>query len=465
MCRWRAGSAVLVLLLAVSACSSGAPTSAPAAGGDSTAASAAASGPASGTPSSGPASDWPTYHHDNARTGVAPGFATATRLTGAWRAKLDGAVYGQPLVVGDLVLAATEHDTVYGLDAAHGTVRWSAHLGTPVPLADLPCGNIDPLGITSTMVYDPATHLVFVLAETTGGRHTLYGIDVGSGAVRLRREAEPPKGDRLAHQQRSALTLLGGRVYIAYGGLTGDCSQYIGSVVGVPTTGAGGIVSYAIPTTREGGIWAPGGASVYNGHLLYAVGNGESTGGRYDGSDSVIALSPDLALVDRFTPAVWAQDNAADLDLGSMSPAVVGSHVFIAGKRGVGYVLDAGRLGNMGGQVSSAHVCSAFGGASVVGDTVYVPCPDGTRAVRVDAAGRQHVLWHAAVAAPGSPVVGGGIWVVDYDAGILFVLDPATGDARTRISIGKAPHFASPTLSAGRAYIGTLTGVTAVTAG
>src|SRR5256885_12107031 len=41
--------------------------------------------------------------------------------------------------------------------------RWSAHVGEPMPRNQLPCGNIDPLGITSTMVYDPATRLVLVM--------------------------------------------------------------------------------------------------------------------------------------------------------------------------------------------------------------------------------------------------------------------------------------------------------------
>ncbi len=461
MRRWGAAS-VLTLLLTVSACGSS---------GTSPGAAPATTGAAPTTGTSTPSAtqstsdtDWTTYHHDNARTGLATGFGTVARLALAWRAPLDGPVYGQPLVVGDRLLAATEHDTVYALDAATGKVLWSTHVATPVPRSKLPCGNIDPLGITSTMVYDPATRLVFALAESTGGRHTLYGLDVDSGAVKFHREAEPPRGDRLAHQQRSALTLMDGRIYIAYGGLAGDCAQYIGSVVGVPTTGDGPIVSYAVPTTREGGIWTPGGATVYNGRLLYAVGNGESAGGTYDGSDSVIALDKDLKLVDRFTPSVWAEDNAADLDLGSMTPALVGSHVFIAGKRGVGYVLGADRLGNMGGQLNQARACRAFGGASVDGDVVYVPCTDGTRAVRVDASGAQRILWHTPAGTPGAPVVGGGVWAVDYDGGVLFVLDPATGDVRARLSIGKAPHFASPTLSGGHGYIGTLTGVTAVTA-
>src|SRR5205823_1583527 len=83
---------------------------------------------------------------------------------------------------------------------------------------------------------DNDTKQVFALAELTGGAHVLFGIDASTGAVRLRRAAEPPKGDRIAHQQRAALTLLAGRVYVAYGGLYGDCGTYFGSVVSVPTT-------------------------------------------------------------------------------------------------------------------------------------------------------------------------------------------------------------------------------------
>src|SRR5689334_8164393 len=77
--------------------------------------------------------DWPTYHRDNARTGFAPGVPAVGTLATAWRAALDGAVYGQPLVIGDTVFAATEHDTVYALATDTGTVKWSAHLGEPMP--------------------------------------------------------------------------------------------------------------------------------------------------------------------------------------------------------------------------------------------------------------------------------------------------------------------------------------------
>jgi polyvinyl alcohol dehydrogenase (cytochrome) len=276
------------------------------------------------------------------------------------------------------------------------------------------------------------------------------------------RGAEPPHGDAIAHQQRSALTVLDGRVYIAYGGLAGDCARYIGSVVAVPTSGAGPILSYAVPTPREGGIWAPGGAIVSNGRLLYAVGNGESTS-EYDGSDSVLALTADLGLADRFSPSTWAADNARDLDLGSMSPAVVGGHVFVAGKRGIGYTLRADKLGGIGGEVAQKPVCAGYGGAAVDGDIVYVPCDDGTAAVRIGSAAEIDVLWQTSAPVAGSPVLGGGgVWVVDYDGGTLYVLNPGTGAVSHQLSVGALPHFTSPTLADGRAYIGTMTGVVAV---
>jgi outer membrane protein assembly factor BamB len=76
------------------------------------------------------------------------------------------------------------------------------------------------------------------------------------------------------------------------------------------------------------------------------------------------------------------------------------------------------------------------------------------------------VRWQAAVPAAGSPVLGGGaVWVVDYDGGILYALDPASGAVRQQVPVGKSPHFASPTLAAGRVFVGTLTGVTAVNPG
>jgi polyvinyl alcohol dehydrogenase (cytochrome) len=277
---------------------------------------------ATGSPIAVAASDWITFHRDNARTGVAQGVARPGTLGVAWRAQLDGAVYGQPLLLGGMVLAATENDSVYAMSRADGHVLWRTNLGRPEPLTFLPCGDIDPLGITSTMAYDPATGSLFTLAETLGKRHLLAALDPSTGTVRWTRYAEPTTGSGPDSQQRGALTVAFGRVYVPYGGLAGDCGNYVGSVISVPTGGTGDQQSYAVPTPRNGGIWTPGGVVVYGNTLLAAVGNGAETG-IYDGSDSVLALTPDLRRSDFFAPTNWAADNAADLDLGSMSPTVV----------------------------------------------------------------------------------------------------------------------------------------------
>jgi outer membrane protein assembly factor BamB len=384
----------------------------------------------------------------------------------AWTRRLDGAVYGQPLVLGNLVIAATEGDTVYGLDRATGQVRWHLHVGTPVPLADLPCGDIDPLGITGTMTYDPNDGLVYAVAETVGYHHVLVGVDAASGALRVRRDIPTPDGHPRYDQQRSALTLLDGRIYAAFGGLAGDCGPYRGSVVSVPASGQGALASYRVPTAREGGIWTPGGAVTGpDGTLYVSVGNGASTGPPFDQSDSVTALSPSLRRTGFFAPTTWPDDNANDLDLGSMSPALLSNGMILAiGKRGIGYLLRAADLGGLGAPVRQAAVCEAYGGAAVTGTIVYVPCKGGGMAAVQAAGGRIRIRWRGPAGAEGSPTLGGGaVWVADWTAGILYQLDPVNGHVRHRIGVRSAlPHFASPSLSGSLALIGTTSGVVAV---
>src|SRR5207237_8272768 len=143
--------------LALSACSSGRSKTATT---PSTTASESTTTSASGTVTAG---SWPTYHHDGARSGVADDQQPLGQVRKAWSSPgLDGSVYTQPLVADGRVIAATEADTVYALDAATGQIGWRAKLGTPVNGGSLPCGNIDPSGITGTPVVDPATNTVYV---------------------------------------------------------------------------------------------------------------------------------------------------------------------------------------------------------------------------------------------------------------------------------------------------------------
>jgi polyvinyl alcohol dehydrogenase (cytochrome) len=384
----------------------------------------------------------------------------------AWRARLDGAVYGQPLLVGNLVIAATEDDSVYALDQATGRVAWRAHLGTPVPLADLPCGDINPLGITGTPAYDQANGLVYAVAETAGYHHVLFGLSIADGAVRVERDIPAPDGEPRYDQQRPALAIEDGRVYAAFGGLYGDCGPYRGSVVGVPLGGAGPLVSYLVPTAREGAIWGTAGPVEGPGGRLYvSVGNGSVTSTAIDGTDSVTELSPALRRVGIFAPVTWYADSQHDLDLGSTQPALAAGGLLLAlGKSGTAYLVRAARPGGVGGQVAQAQVCPAYGAAAVQGSTVYEPCEQGGMAAVSTAGGAIRVLWRGPPGAWGSPVAGGGaVWVADWTAGTLYELDPATGAVRYSLGLGTAlPHFASLSMAGSRAYLGTLQGVVAV---
>ena len=424
--------------------------------------------------SSNPTASWPAFDQNAARTGIAPGLKTAGKLSTAWTVKLDGAVYGQPLVVGGEVIAATENNSLYALNKSTGKLIWRKHVGAPVAQSQLNgCGDIFPLGITGTPVYDPANGLVYAVAEISGYHHMLVGLSATSGAVKLHRYLDDPTAANQPayNQQRPALTISQGRVYAAFGGLAGDCGAYQGSVVGAPLTGNGALVRWRVPTSREGAIWGTGGPVVGpQGDLWVSAGNGAAGAGKsYDGSDSVTMLSPALQRVSYFAPSSWAADNDSDLDLGSTQPVLAaGNAVFIMGKRGVGYLLNHDKLGGIGGQLAQQSICTAFGAAAVSGTTVYEPCSSGgLAAVSLSAAQKTiKVLWRGPSDGNGTPVLGGGaVWVTHYSAngGSLYELNPATGAVKQQIDIaGGLPHFSSLSLSGSTAYVSTLAGVTAV---
>jgi outer membrane protein assembly factor BamB len=418
------------------------------------------------TLSSGAAHDWTMYHYDRARTGYVADTPDPKSLTVAWSVPLDEAVYAQPLAIGGKVIVATEGNTIYALNASDGSVLWKTNLGAPVSRDNLPCGNISPLGITGTPVYDPATKLIFTVAETSGPRHELVALDLDSGQVRQRRSADPPgMSSPAAHQQRAALALNNGIVYVAYGGLFGDCGDYHGTVIGARTDGQGSLMVYQVPTTREAGIWAPPGPVIdANGKLYVSVGNGEATSGAWDKSDSVLRLSPQLQLEDSFAPTSWPSDNAADLDLGSMAPALLSDGSIVsAGKSGQGYLLRSDHLGGVGGQVHEMDLCRAFGGAAVLGTRAFLPCTDGVREVKVES-GKMTVGWHAS-GVDGSPVIGGHTLYATKSRSALVALDVDSGQQRASVQIGETTRFATPTIYGGAIFVGTVAGITAVKIG
>jgi outer membrane protein assembly factor BamB len=84
-----------------------------------------------------------------------------------------------------MVIAVTESDNIYALNATTGAVIWQRNVGTPAPSAT-PCpGNISPIGITGTPVVDLASRSLFFDAVISGipNKHFLYSLNVDTGAT------------------------------------------------------------------------------------------------------------------------------------------------------------------------------------------------------------------------------------------------------------------------------------------
>jgi hypothetical protein len=374
-------------------------------------------------------------------------------LRSSWDAPLDGLEYAEPLLAAGHVFAATEDDSVYAFDATSGSLVWHVHLGEPMRASQLLCGNIDPSGITSTPAIDPASSTLYAVGFLQPGRHVLFALDLSTGATRWQRTIDPPSLSPLVHQQRSALTVANGRVYVPYGGLYGDCGDYRGWVVASSLDGAGDLLSYQVKASREAGIWAPGGAVTDTfGDLFVAVGNAEGQGFNY--GNSVIRLTPDLQEADFWAPSNWAALNRSDTDVGSITPALLQDGLlFQAGKAGIGYLIESGRLGGVGGEVFSAPVCNGldYGAVAYAPPMLYVPCRGvGVTALRVSG-GHFDIAWKAAGGGYTPVLAGGWLWTIGGTQLVQVALD--TGAVRARFTLPGAANFATPTPGYGGLFV------------
>ena len=153
---------------------------------------------------------------------------------------------------------------------------------------------------------DPVSNVIFVVTETGPPiNHALIGLDATTGSPRVLAQGDPWPVIPATHQQRAALTLANGRVYWAYGGLAGDCSDYHGTVLSVRTDGTDPL-EYVVPTHNHGAIWAPSGPAVDDaGNIWVASGNGDSAT-TFDHGNSLIKLSPTLQELGYFVLSNWA---------------------------------------------------------------------------------------------------------------------------------------------------------------
>src|SRR4051794_32797107 len=224
-------------------------------------------------------------HHNNAtRDGVyvdaalTRAAARGLRQDLLFSATYQGPIDAQPLYWDggeggqDLLLVFTERNEVIALDPVSGRTIWSRVVDPPVPRSTLPCGIIDPVGITGTPIIDTAIHLV---AMTNGGgavRHKLYTLSIKDGSdVRpgVDIAASVPGFNSRVQNERGALAASGGRVFIPFAGHVGDCDDYRGWVIGLDPSGAQPPQAFQTQA-RGGGIWGMTGVVVADG-FLFAV--------------------------------------------------------------------------------------------------------------------------------------------------------------------------------------------------
>ena len=443
---------------------------------------------------------WTTYHHDGARSGIDPDSTTPLPPARLWQTgALDGSVWGEPLVYGSTVYVATENDTIYALDAGTGALRWEAHLGMPVPSSELECGDISPtVGITSTPVIDPVTNTIYAVTDTWDGsdpatiHHFLVALDLSTGAMRpnfplavdppfpagRRRRAPAPArrigagqrrgGDRIRRQRRRL------RHYLGLAG--GGAGERLGARVSLP----GG--RRERPSRRRdlgsGNAPAVDGA----GYLYAATGNGYS-GGHFDDSESVLRLEADMRLVEVWAPRTgWNSTKATATSARAIPSCLPNGLVFQIGKSGEARAAAPRRLRrgrrHAGGLDPGLRLLGRRhlrpGGAT--SGTLYITClGSGLHAIAVNELNAPEPQlselagWSVPGEAIGPPIYAGGlIWsthwnnTVEEEGGVLYGIDPRTGEVKVQEELGAFEHFATPAAGGGRLFVANNDRVTAL---
>jgi hypothetical protein len=417
------------------------------------------------------------HHNDLARDGLyidaaltqtaAANIAIDTTFASA---TVTGNVYAQPLYLAgsgstpDQVIVATESDNVYGFNASTGAKLWTKSVGTAVASSALPCGQINPLGVTGTPVIDGTNRIVYLDAVTTDttatAKHMVHALNADTGAeesgwpVDLNATAKSGSTtfQSTLQNQRSALTLLGGKVFIPFAGHIGDCGGYHGWMVGVTPSGT---VSAWATRAIAGGIWGSTGAASDGTSLFFGTGNskssasagpnsssGDSDMNNWGDSETIFkfptTLVPPVMTVpgtttDYFVPKPgtnigWIYMDDRDQDIAGTSPILVNvpgatpsALVVALGKDLNAYLLDRANLGGMTTplaktQVSNGAIISAAAAYTTSKGTYVVfrgsgsNCPGGTGglvALKIGAANPPAIstAWCGGPSGAGSPAV------------------------------------------------------------
>lgn len=330
---------------------------------------------------------------------------------------VDDQVYAQPLVMTNvdipgqglrnLVLVATVNDSVYAFDADDSAVTapyWRTSFtnanAVPPRNSDLSAigacgGNYNDLsgkmGIMGTPVIDPVSGTIYVVARTkefgTNFVQRLHALDLRTGQPRSNSPtvitatcagngAGSVGGvitfDPIRQNQRTALTLVNGVVYIAWAAHC-DLQPYHGWVIGYDATNlTQAVVFNNTPNGSGGGIWMSGDGIAADpaGNLYLSVGNG-SVG--YNGNprdpinrgSSFLRLTRNggtLDVTSWFTPNDHPYLEAHDFDLGSAGILLIPgtSLAFSGGKEGVGYLVNRDNMGGLSDSIWDPNIIQRF---------------------------------------------------------------------------------------------------------
>jgi len=298
---------------------------------------------------------------------------------------VDGQIYAQPLYVPNVsipgqgkhnvVYVATMKNTVYAFDAdVPGVVGafWQINLGSPVPYLDTGSADInETIGITGTPVIDLSTGTLYCVTKTKennnyfqrlhalsittgqekfGGPVVIQASISGTGAGNVNGTISL---DPLRHLNRPGLLLLNGVVYVTFGS-HGDKLPYHGWIVAYKAATLQRAAIYnSTPNGGKGGIWQAGHGLVADesGFVFLMTGNGTfsaNSGGTNLGMSFLKLSTPDLSVVDWFTPYNFGSLNTADEDVGSSGPLLIpGTNLVLGGgKEGVLYLLNRDNMGH-----------------------------------------------------------------------------------------------------------------------
>ena len=303
---------------------------------------------------------------------------------------ISGNVYAQPLYIEGrpggraMVIAATESNNVYALDAVDGSVIWERNVGPAVSAEDLICTKFDPMGITGTPIVDLASRALFLDAMITpdGGatkKHLIFSLKVDTGDINpgwpVDVEATASYNginfSAAIQQQRPALGIVGNILYVGYGSMM-DCSLWHGWLVGVPIDNPASVTAWAAGGGGSwgGAIWGVGGVASDGKSPFVTTGNTANTGGNWHGGEAIIRFQPGPifsgSTSDYWAPTNWQSLDQIDGDLGSSGPLLVDvpgaapSRLLVAlTKHRNAYLVNRDNLGGISASIDESQVASS----------------------------------------------------------------------------------------------------------